>query len=95
MRTGIFAVAILLASGSLGLQAEDWPEYRGAGRMGVWNETGIIEKFPESGLKIKWRTPLNRGYTGPAVSNGRITLSVLSEFANWEIWFYERLDYHR
>jgi len=72
MRIGIISVAMLLASSSLGLQAEDWPEYRGSGRMGVWNETGIVEMFPESGLKIKWRTPLNRGYTGPAVSNGRI-----------------------
>ena len=58
--------------GSVALFAEDWPEFRGKGRMGVWNETGILEKFPEEGLTIKWRTPLKRGYTGPAVVNGRI-----------------------
>ena len=68
---GILVLA-LLAAGSLALHADDWPEYRGKGRMGVWNETGIVEKFPESGLKIKWRTPLNRGYSGPAVADGRI-----------------------
>ncbi len=65
-------LALLVGAGTLALHAEDWPEYRGKGRMGVWNETGIVEKFPESGLKIKWRTPLNRGYTGPAVADGRI-----------------------
>ena len=28
------------------IHAEDWPEHRGKGRMGAWNETGILEKFP-------------------------------------------------
>ena len=52
--------------------AEDWPEWRGKGRTGVWNETGVYETFPAAGLKAEWRTPLRAGYAGPAVSNGRI-----------------------
>ncbi len=54
------------------VQAVDWPEWRGRGRTGVWNETGIVEKFPEPGLKVAWRTPLNGGYSGPAVADGRV-----------------------
>ena len=54
------------------VRAEDWPEWRGRGRTGVWNETGIVEKFPESGLKVAWRTPLHGGYSGPAVAEGRV-----------------------
>jgi outer membrane protein assembly factor BamB len=54
------------------VHAEDWPEIRGKGRLGVWNETGILERFPEAGLKILWRTGLKNGYSGPAVSNGRV-----------------------
>ena len=54
------------------VRAEDWPEWRGKGRGGVWNETGIVGKFPESGLKVAWRTPLHGGYSGPSVAEGRV-----------------------
>ena len=52
--------------------AEDWPEWRGAGRRGVWNETGILERFPDEGLTFTWRVPIRGGYGGPAVANGRV-----------------------
>jgi outer membrane protein assembly factor BamB len=54
------------------LRADDWPEVAGRGRLSVWNETGILEKFPETGLKVLWRTPLRAGYAGPAVADGRV-----------------------
>ena len=52
--------------------ADDWPEFRGKGRLGVWNETGLLETFPSTGLKIRWRTPVKAGYAGPAIANGRV-----------------------
>jgi outer membrane protein assembly factor BamB len=52
--------------------AEDWPEWRGKGRTGVWNESGIIGKFPEKGLKAEWRTPVRAGFAGPTVADGRV-----------------------
>ena len=54
------------------LHADDWPEWRGKGRRGVWTETGIIDKFPEEGLQASWRTPVAGGYAGPAVAGGRV-----------------------
>lgn len=66
------AVAATLCLGGVLARAEDWPEYRGKGRNGVWNETGILEKFPESGLKVLWRTPVKIGFAGPAVADGRV-----------------------
>jgi outer membrane protein assembly factor BamB len=66
---GVFCLA--LALGAV-LRAEDWPEIGGKGRLGVWNETGILEKFPADGLKVLWRTPVRAGYSGPAVANGRV-----------------------
>jgi len=52
--------------------AEDWPEYRGKGRLGEFNETGLLDTFPATGLKVKWRAPLHSGYSGPAVAGGRV-----------------------
>ncbi len=52
--------------------AEDWPEWRGKGRRAEWNETGVIESFPSTGLIVKWRTPIRGGYDGPSVSNGKV-----------------------
>jgi outer membrane protein assembly factor BamB len=52
--------------------AEDWPEWRGQGRTGIWKESGILDRFPETGLRAVWRTPLRSGYTGPAVAAGRV-----------------------
>ncbi len=52
--------------------AEDWPEFRGKGRVGVWTEIGILDTFPKQGLKVLWRTPVRGGYAGPAVADGRV-----------------------
>ena len=52
--------------------AEDWPQFRGKDRAGVWTETGILEAFPPDGLKIKWRSPLRSGFSGPAVAGGKV-----------------------
>ena len=57
---------------TVSLAADDWRQWRGADRLGVWQEDGIIESFPEEGLKVTWRTPLRSGYSGPAVAGGRV-----------------------
>lgn len=53
-------------------RAADWPEWRGAGRLGVWEEQGIVDTFPKDGLKVAWRLPVRGGFTGPAVAGGRV-----------------------
>ena len=54
--------------------ADDWPQWFGPQRDGVWRETGILEKFPEGGPKVLWRVPVKGGYSGPAVVDGRVYL---------------------
>lgn len=73
-RVSILVLALVFAA-----SAEDWPEWRGKGRVGVWNETGVLQKFPESGLRIDWRVPLSNGFSGPAVSGGRIYVTDFTE----------------
>ncbi len=71
LTAALAGVAIVVGSAGIAT-AEDWPEFRGAGRRGVWLESGIVETFPAEGLKALWRTPVKRGYAGPAVVDGRV-----------------------
>ena len=66
------AAFLLLGTTAEFLYANDWPEWRGLGRRGVLTETGLVETFPEDGLRVSWRTPVNSGYSGPAVASGRV-----------------------
>ncbi len=68
-------LSLLLALWTTCLCADDWPEWRGRGRLGVWKETGILDSFPEKGLTVKWRTPVRGGFAGPAVAGGRVFLT--------------------
>lgn len=64
--------ATLVGCAYVTLSADDWPEWRGKGRTGVWNETGIVERLPDAGLPVTWRTPIHSGYAGPSVAGGRV-----------------------
>jgi outer membrane protein assembly factor BamB len=55
--------------------ADDWPQWLGPQRDGVWREEGILDRFPAGGPKVRWRTPTGSGYAGPAVSGNRVYLT--------------------
>lgn len=67
-----FIFAILAFALTTDATADDWPQWMGPNRDGVLHETGIIEEFPEDGLPVKWRVPVELGYSGPAVADGRV-----------------------
>ena len=54
------------------LSAEDWPQWRGINRDAVWNDSGVIDTFPDEGLTMKWSAPVRGGFAGPAVADGRV-----------------------
>jgi outer membrane protein assembly factor BamB len=64
------ALTVLLLAGLL--RADDWPQWLGPKRDGVWRETGLVDRFPKDGPKILWRAPLGTGYSGPAVVGDRV-----------------------
>jgi outer membrane protein assembly factor BamB len=55
--------------------ADDWPQWLGPQRDGVWREQGLLDKFPAGGPRVRWRTPIGEGYSGPAVSGGRVYIT--------------------
>jgi outer membrane protein assembly factor BamB len=54
------------------LRGDDWPQWLGPQRDGIWRETGIIEVFPKEGLKPLWKASVGLGYAGPAVAQGKV-----------------------
>src|SRR5712691_12426022 len=62
-------LALLLA---LPARADDWPQWLGPQRDGVWRESGILTSFPKGGPAVRWRTPIGGGYAGPAIVKGRV-----------------------
>ena len=53
-------------------RADEWPQWGGPRRDGVWRETGIIARFEGPRIAARWRTPIGAGYAGPAVAGGRV-----------------------
>ena len=65
------SLALALAF-ALTLCADDWPQWLGPKRDGVWREEGIVATFPKEGPKKIWSTPIGAGYSGPAVAGGKV-----------------------
>ncbi len=69
-RLRISGIVLLLVCGAG--HADDWPQWRGPGRDGVWRETNLLERFDGPQVPIKWQVPISSGYSGPTVAAGRV-----------------------
>lgn len=65
----LFAV---FCTGVRPVAADDWPQWRGPTRDGVWRESGLVEKFDSPQIEVRWRVPISSGYSGPTVADGRV-----------------------
>lgn len=72
------ARTLLLLAGSLAcaisLYAEDWPQFLGPTRNGVYAGTNLADKWPDEGPKVLWRKPVGEGFSGPVVAAGKLIL---------------------
>jgi outer membrane protein assembly factor BamB len=67
-----FVGALLFVAG---LQAGDWPQWRGPERNGISKETGLLKEWPKEGPKLLWqRKDLGSGYSTPSVIGERLYL---------------------
>ncbi|MGL4512511.1 MAG: PQQ-binding-like beta-propeller repeat protein [Lacipirellulaceae bacterium] len=66
---------LVIAVGSIALSAvaDDWPQWRGPLRDGVWREAGVADSLPAE-PEVRWRVPCALGYAGPAVASGKVYL---------------------
>lgn len=86
---GFLATSVLATSVT---SADDWPHWMGPKRDNVWRETGIVEKFPEGGPKVVWRSKVAGGYSGPAVANGKVFVTDYTTADNVKIANFERKE---
>ena len=71
-----FALPIILLLATLtptfNTLGTDWPQWLGPDRNAIWEEQGILEAFTSSKLKPIWRREIGGGYSGPAISKGKV-----------------------
>ncbi|MCK4342816.1 MAG: PQQ-binding-like beta-propeller repeat protein [Phycisphaerae bacterium] len=75
----IFSGCTLLAAP---VAADDWPQFRGAGRDNISKETGLSRTWPVGGPKVLWTTEACQGYAGAAIHSGRVYLNDYDRKAN-------------
>ena len=85
---GVVCTAFLLTAASV--SADDWPQWMGPQRDNIWRESGLLEKFPEGGPKVLWRTTAAGGYSGPAVANGSVFLTDYKSSDNVQVANFDR-----
>lgn len=66
MVTGVLALLSSVA------WADDWPQWMGTQRDGVWREAGVRTELKDGDAEVVWRAPVSWGYAGPAVANGKV-----------------------
>jgi outer membrane protein assembly factor BamB len=71
LKRGTWMVLTVFSAVAAAALGDDWPQWRGPDRDGVWKETGLIEKFPSDQIALRWRAAVWSGYTGPTVAGGR------------------------
>lgn len=67
----LLAVGLLALVASHGA-ADDWPQWRGPRRDGVWRETGIVQDFGSARATPQWTAKIGAGYSAPTVADGRV-----------------------
>ena len=59
--TQLWLIGLAFASFHLA-HGDDWPQWMGPRRDGIWLEAGITATIPAEGLPVKWRVPVGGGY---------------------------------
>jgi outer membrane protein assembly factor BamB len=55
-------------------QGEDWPQFLGPSRNGVYSGAEFGASWPKSGPPVVWKMDVGQGFSAPVVARGRIVL---------------------
>src|SRR5690242_7620214 len=58
------------------VKSQTFSEWRGEGRSGVYNETGLLKKWPEKGPELLWSVSgLPKGYSSVVVGDRKLYIT--------------------
>ena len=56
------------------VRAEDWTQFLGPTRDGVYHGKDVAPAWPKDGPKLLWKTPVGQGFSAPVISAGKLIL---------------------
>ena len=90
---------IALTVAGLTLRAQDWPQFLGPARDGVYPGTNLAVAWPKEGPPTLWRKDVGQGFSGPVVANGKVlffhrlgdkeTLECLETTNGNRVWLFD------
>ena len=66
---------LLPVLGCSGLQAEDWPQFRGPGSGGVSHSSRSLPGQPARDQQLQWQVQLPGGHSSPVIAGSRLFLT--------------------
>lgn len=70
----VFGSAVLALAAGIRAAAEDWPQFLGPERNGVYRGPALAQSFGPQGPRVVWRKTIGQGFSGPVVAQGRVIL---------------------
>jgi len=76
----VVSMLVVVIASAVAAQAADCPRFRGPAGDGKFNESGLMQKWPEGGPKLAWTAQgLGQGYSSAVVANGTIYVTGMDE----------------
>ncbi|WP_254513821.1 PQQ-binding-like beta-propeller repeat protein [Anatilimnocola floriformis] len=73
VRVSSLVCGVFVSTAALFAASPSWPTFRGADRMAVSQEKGLLQEWPAEGPKLLWEAPgAGRGYSSLAIADGKI-----------------------
>jgi outer membrane protein assembly factor BamB len=68
----LFTASVLALASTLQSPANDWPQFLGPNRDGVYHGRPLADSWPSSGPRVVWQKNMGQGFSGPVVTEGRV-----------------------
>src|SRR5262245_10134737 len=70
----LLLLLLLLAGAAAPAALDEWPQFLGPERAGVYRGPALADGWPAGGPRAVWRKAIGQGFSGPIVAGGRVIL---------------------
>jgi len=79
-RIALFSMFVVIIASAVRAHGGDCPRFRGPAGDGLFNETGLLKKWPDAGPKLAWSVKgLGKGFCSPTVAGGTIYVTGMDD----------------